>query len=104
MSDSSASSENSQTACAARSACAARTLTPIIYPLTPNETLFLLGDCIREKTAATIDVFFDALVRLQDQIPVDYAEQIKPYLKQLLAREWFVGTMPLLYHFFRLLE
>ena len=93
LSDRSASSENSQTA------CAARTLTPILYPLTPNETLFLIGDCIREKTAATIDVFFDALVRLQDQIPADYAEQIKPYLKQLLAREWFVGTMPLLYLF-----
>ena len=75
------------------------TLTPIIYPLTPNETLFLLGDCIREKSAATIDVFFDALVRLQEQIPADYTEQIKPYLKQLLAREWFVGTMPLLYLF-----
>ena len=93
LSDRSASSENSKTA------CAARTLTPIIYPLTPNETLFLIGDCIREKSAATIDVFFDALVRLQDQIPADYAEQIKPYLKQLLAREWFVGTMPLLYLF-----
>ena len=98
-SNSSASSENSQTACAARSACAARTLTPIPCPLTPENLLFLLGDCIREKSAATIDVFFDALVRLQDQIPADYAEQVKPYLKQLLAREWFVGTMPLLYHF-----
>ena len=75
------------------------TLTPILYPLSPNENLFLLGDCIREKSAATIDVFFDALVRLQEQIPADYTEQIKPYLKQLLAREWFVGTMPLLYHF-----
>ena len=64
-----------------------------------EDILFLLGDCIREKSAATIDVFFDALVRLQDQIPADYAEQIKPYLKQLLAREWFVGTMPLLYLF-----
>ena len=93
LSDRSASSENSQTA------YAVRTLTPILYPLTPNETLFLIGDCIREKSAATIDVFFDALVRLQDQIPADYAEQIKPYLKQLLAREWFVGTMPLLYLF-----
>ena len=98
-SDSSASSENSQTACAAHSAYAARTLTPIPCLLTPENLLFLLGDCIREKTAATIDVFFDALVRLQDQIPADYAEQIKPYLKQLLAREWFVGTMPLLYLF-----
>ena len=74
-------------------------LTPNTHTLTPNETLFLLGDCIREKSAATIDVFFDALVRLQEQIPADYTEQIKPYLKQLLAREWFVGTMPLLYHF-----
>ena len=99
LSDSSASSENSQTAYAVRSACAARTLTPIPCPLTPENLLFLLGDCIREKSAATIDVFFDALVRLQDQIPADYAEQVKPYLKQLLAREWFVGTMPLLYHF-----
>ena len=98
-SNSSASSENSQTACAAHSAYAARTLTPIPCLLTPENLLFLLGDCIREKTAATIDVFFDALVRLQDQIPADYAEQIKPYLKQLLAREWFVGTMPLLYLF-----
>ncbi len=86
LSDSSASSEKSQTACAA-------------LTLTPENLLFLIGDCIREKTAATIDVFFDALVRLQDQIPADYAEQIKPYLKQLLAREWFVGTMPLLYLF-----
>ena len=74
-------------------------LTPITHNLTPENLLFLLGDCIREKSAATIDVFFDALVRLQDQIPADYAEQIKPYLKQLLAREWFVGTMPLLYLF-----
>ena len=85
--------ENSQTA------CAARILTPITHNLTPEKLLFFLGDCIREKSAATIDVFFDALVRLQDQIPADYAEQIKPYLKQLLAREWFVRTMPLLYHF-----
>ena len=74
--------------------------TPLSFKEESGERiLFLIGDCIREKTAATIDVFFDALVRLQDQIPADYAEQIKPYLKQLLAREWFVGTMPLLYLF-----
>ena len=74
-------------------------LTPITHNLTPEKLLFFLGDCIREKSAATIDVFFDALVRLQDQIPTDYVEQVKPYLKQLLAREWFVSTMPLLYLF-----
>ena len=94
-SNSSASSENSQTACAARTS-----RTPLSLGEGSGERiLFLLGDCIREKSAATIDVFFDALVRLQDQIPADYAEQIKPYLKQLLAREWFMGTMPLLYLF-----
>ena len=92
LSDRSASSENSQTAYAAH--------TPLSFKEGSGERiLFLIGDCIREKSAATIDVFFDALVRLQDQIPADYAEQIKPYLKQLLAREWFVGTMPLLYLF-----
>ena len=92
LSNRSASSENSQTAYAAH--------TPLSFKEGSGERiLFLIGDCIREKSAATIDVFFDALVRLQDQIPADYAEQIKPYLKQLLAREWFVGTMPLLYLF-----
>ena len=95
FSDSSASSENSQTAYAVRTS-----RTPLSLGEGSGERiLFLIGDCIREKSAATIDVFFDALVRLQDQIPADYAEQIKPYLKQLLAREWFVGTMPLLYLF-----
>nr|WP_314286878.1 DUF6493 family protein [uncultured Capnocytophaga sp.] len=95
LSDRLASSEKSQTACAARTS-----RTPLSFKEESGERiLFLIGDCIREKSAATIDVFFDALVRLQDQIPADYAEQIKPYLKQLLAREWFVGTMPLLYHF-----
>ena len=95
LSNRSASSENSQTAYAAHTP-----RTPLSFKEESGERiLFLIGDCIREKSAATIDVFFDALVRLQDQIPADYAEQIKPYLKQLLAREWFVGTMPLLYHF-----
>ena len=95
LSDRSTSSENSQTACAARTS-----RTPLSLGEGSEERiLFLIGDCIREKSAATIDVFFDALVRLQEQIPADYTEQIKPYLKQLLAREWFVGTMPLLYHF-----
>ena len=95
LSDSSASSENSQTAYAARTS-----RTPLSLGEGSGERiLFLIGDCIREKTASTIDVFFDALVRLQEQIPADYTEQIKPYLKQLLAREWFVETMPLLYLF-----
>ena len=45
--------------------------------------LFLLGDCIREGTAATIDLFFEGLVQLQDQLPENFKEQLAPYIKQL---------------------
>ena len=76
----SASSENTQTA------CAARTLTPILYPLTPNESLFLLGDCLREPAAHTIDVFLGGLITLQDNFPSDWAKSLSPYIKQLTKR------------------
>ncbi|WP_314810528.1 DUF6493 family protein [Capnocytophaga granulosa] len=92
-------SENSENSHSPQTACTARTLPPITHNLTPEKLLFFLGDCIREKSAATIDVFFDALVRLQEQIPADYVEQVKPYLKQLLAHEWSISMMPLLYLF-----
>jgi len=71
--------ENSQTACAARTpkiARAARTLTP-------EDLLFLLGDCIREGTAETIDLFFEGLVQLQDKLPENFKEQLASYIKQL---------------------
>ena len=95
LSDGSASSENSPTACAARTsqtacvartsqtACATRTLTPITYPLRPEDLLFLLGDCLRERTAATIDLFFEGLVQLQDCLPTDFKEQLAPYITQV---------------------
>ena len=87
------SSENSQIAYAARTSqivCATRTLTPISYPLTPENLLFLLGDCIREKSAATIDVFFESLIQLQNEIPKNYAKQLKPYIQQLRKKN--LGT------------
>ena len=71
--------ENSQTAYAARTpkiARAARTLTP-------EDLLFLLGDCLRERTAATIDLFFEGLVQLQDQLPENFKEQLAPYIAQV---------------------
>ena len=95
LSDGSASSENSQTACAARTsqtaraartsqtACAARTLTPITYPLTPEKLLFLIGDCIRERSPLVLDLFFEGLNQLQAQIPKNFSQQISPYQKQL---------------------
>ncbi len=76
-------SENSQTACAARTsktACAARTLKP-------EDLLFLLGDCLREPAAHTIDVFLEGLISLQDNFPADWAKSLSPYIKQLTKRK-----------------
>ena len=76
-------SENSQTACAARTpktACAARTLRP-------EDLLFLLGDCLREPAAHTIDIFLEGLISLQDVFPADWAKSLSPYIKQLTKRK-----------------
>ena len=72
-SDWSALSENTQTARAA-------------HTLTPNESLFLLGDCLREPAAHTIDVFLEGLITLQDNFPADWAKSLSPYIKQLTKR------------------
>ena len=79
-------SENSQTARAARTSHTshtALTLTPVSCPPTPEKLLFLLGDCLRERTAATIDLFFEGLVQLQDQLPENFKEQLAPYIAQV---------------------
>ena len=69
-----------------KTACAAHTLTPITQPLTPNDLLFLLGDCLREPAAHTIDVFLEGLITLQDDFPADWAKSLSPYIKQLTKR------------------
>ena len=76
-------SENSHSSHSSQTASTALTLTPVPCPLTPEDLLFLLGDCIREGTAATIDLFFEGLVQLQDQLPENFKEQLAPYIKQL---------------------
>ncbi|WP_315499495.1 DUF6493 family protein [Capnocytophaga gingivalis] len=98
-SENSENSENSQTASAARTsptasvartsqtACAART------PRTWDDLLFLIGDCIRERSPLVLDLFFEGLNQLQAQIPADYPEQVKPYLKQLLSNERAVTSL-----------
>ena len=73
-------SENFQTACvahASETARAART------PRTWDDLLFLLGDCIRERSPLALDLFFEGLNQLQVQIPADFSKQISPYQKQL---------------------
>ena len=110
-SENSENSENSQTACAARtshtshnshtfhsshSSQTARTLTPVPCPLTPENLLFLLGDCLRERTPQTIDLFFEGFNQLQDAFPADFKEQLSPYLKQL-ERHWNgIASVPIL--------
>jgi len=48
--------------------------------------LFLLGDCLREPAAHTIDVFLEGLITLQDDFPTDWAKSLSPYIKQLTKR------------------
>ena len=79
-SENSENSENSQTACVAhtsQTACAART------PHTWDDLLFLIGDCIRERSPLALDLFFEGLNQLQAQIPKNFSQQISPYQKQL---------------------
>ena len=81
-SENSENSENSHTSHSFRTpktACAARTLTP-------EDLLFLLGDCLREPAAHTIDVFLEGLITLQDDFPADWAKSLSPYIKQLTKR------------------
>ncbi|MDO4880366.1 MAG: DUF6493 family protein [Capnocytophaga sp.] len=71
------------------------TFTPTLHTLPPlpegegsgernwDDLLFLIGDCIRERSPLTLDLFFEGLVQLQDQIPTDFAQQISPYQAQL---------------------
>ena len=54
--------------------------------LTPEDLLFLLGDCLREPVAHTIDVFLEGLITLQDDFPADWAKSLSPYIKQLTKR------------------
>jgi len=82
----------SQTARAARtshtshSSHSSHTLTPVPFPLTPENVLFLLGDCLREPAAHTIDVFLEGLITLQDDFPADWVKSLSPYIKQLTKR------------------
>ena len=92
-SENSENSENSPTACAARTSHTALTLTPVPCPLTPEDLLFLIGDCIRERFPLVLDLFFEGLNQLQAQIPADYPEQVKPYLKQFLSNERAVTSL-----------
>ena len=57
-------------------------------PTTADDLLFLLGDCLRERTAGTIDLFFEGLVQLQESLPANYTKELAPYLKKLMKSHY----------------
>ena len=81
--------ENSQTARAARTTQTARadrtsqTVRAAHTPRTWDDLLFLIGDCIRERSPLVLDLFFEGLNQLQAQIPKNFSQKISPYQKQL---------------------
>ena len=76
-SENSENSENSYSSHSSQTAYAART------PRTWDDLLFLIGDCIRERSPLALDLFFEGLNQLQAQIPKNFSQQISPYQKQL---------------------
>ena len=74
------SSETSETACVAHTP---ETVHEAHTPRTWDDLLFLIGDCIRERSPLVLDLFFEGLNQLQAQIPADFSQQISPYQKQL---------------------
>ena len=89
-SENSENSENSPTARAARTSHSSRTpkIARAARTLTPEDLLFLLGDCLRERTAATIDLFFEGLVQQQESLPANYTKELAPYLKKLMKSHY----------------
>mgnify|MGYP003574914412 CR=1 FL=1 len=71
----------------------------IVLPQTWEELLLHIGTCIRTVSARDLDVFFEALIQLQDEIPKDFIKQLKPYTKQLASRFWETSTMIDFAHF-----
>ena len=89
-SENSENSENSPTACTARTSHSSRTsqTARAARTLTPEDLLFLLGDCLRERTAETIDLFFEGIVQLQESLPANYTKELAPYLKKLMKSHY----------------
>ena len=83
------SSETSETACedhtpeTVREAHTPETVREAHTPRTWDDLLFLIGDCIRERSPLVLDLFFEGLNQLQAQIPKNFSQQISPYQKQL---------------------
>lgn len=56
--------------------------TPLAVPSTWEDLLFHLGKAMKSLVPADIDLFYEGVIQLQDQLPGGWQEQLKPYLKQ----------------------
>lgn len=65
-------------------------------PTTADALLFLLGDCLRERTAGTIDLFFEGLVQLQESLPANYTKELAPYLKKLMKNHYLDSVITII--------
>ena len=65
-------------------------------PTTADALLFLLGDCLRERTAGTIDLFFEGLVQLQERLPANYTKELAPYLKKLMKNHYLDSVITII--------
>ena len=65
-------------------------------PTTADALLFLLGDCLRERTAGTIDLFFEGLVQLQESLPANYTKELAPYLKKLIKNHYLDSVITII--------
>lgn len=68
-------------------------LVPLKAPANWEELLFQIGNFIRTKSAADLDLVLEGLIQLQNVIPADYKKQLKPYAKQVLGRFWDTSVM-----------
>ena len=65
-------------------------------PTTTDALLFLLGDCLRERTAGTIDLFFEGLVQLQERLSANYTKELAPYLKKLMKNHYLDSVITII--------
>ena len=65
-------------------------------PTTADALLFLLGDCLRERTAGTIDLFFEGLVQLQESLSANYTKELTPYLKKLMKNHYLDSVITII--------
>ncbi len=65
---------------------AARSYQAVAIPTDWDGLLLQVGNCIRTQSALEMDLFYEGLNQLRDQVPPDFAKKLKPYFKQLFRQ------------------